>query len=154
MQCFHTQRVNRAEIPPVVAQHLIASYRDANYRINASPESFTLRIDQYSEPLARFLAASKLRCAAIVSAYNPGSRLSSEEDNSAAHAALRNLLQQHPHTVIEGLHTDPAGAWPAEKSFFIAGMDLDAAKLVGQQFNQNAVVWIDHDAIPRLILLR
>lgn len=137
----------------MIAQSLIASYRDANYQINASPESLTLRIDQYSEPLALFLAASKLRFAAIVSAYNPRSRLSNEEDNSAAHEALRNLLQHHPHAVIEGLHTDPAGTWPVEKSFFIAGMDLDAAKLLGQQFNQNAMVWIDHDAIPRLILL-
>lgn len=56
--------------------------------------------------------------------------------------------------MIESLNTDPSEIWPAEKSFFVLSLDLNASKSLGRQFNQNAIVWISNDAIPRLILLR
>lgn len=56
--------------------------------------------------------------------------------------------------MIESLNVDPSGKWPPEKSFFVPGLDLNTARSIGQQFNQNAIVWIDSEAIPRLILLR
>lgn len=138
---------------PISAQ-LIAHYTHAHYRIGATAESITLRIDQYSALLAQLLAASHQSCAAIISAYNPYSELLSDKENLAAHEALGNFLTHHAYPVIESLNIDPAGVWPAEKSFFIPGIDINAAKSLGQQFHQNAIAWIDCDAIPRLILLR
>ena len=138
---------------PIPAQ-LIAHYTQAHYRIGDTAESMTLRIDQYSAPLAQFLAASHRSCAAIISAYNPYSELLSNAENLAAHESLRNLLIHHATPGIESLNVDPAGIWPAEKSFLIPGIDINTAKSLGQQFRQNAIVWIDRNAIPRLILLR
>lgn len=60
---------------------------------------------------------------------------------------------RHAYPVIEGLNIDPAGVWPTEKSFFIPEIDINTAKSLGQQFRQNAIVWIGRDAIPRLVLL-
>ncbi len=140
-------------ISSAISAHLITHYTDAHYRIGTLAEPITLRIDQYSAPLARFLATSHQSYAAIISAYNPHSELLSDEENVAAHESLRNSLMHHATPVIESLNIDPAGVWPAEKSFFIPGIDLNTAKSLGQQFNQNAIVWIDRDAIPRLILL-
>ncbi len=93
-------------------------------------------------------------CAAIISADNPYSRQLSNEENLIAHESLRNFLRQHPYPMIESLNIDPTNLWPAEESFFVLGLDLNTAKSLGQQFNQNAIVWIGSDAIPRLILLR
>ena len=70
-----------------------------------------------------------------------------------AHEALRNSLMHHTYPVIESLNIDPAGVWPTEKSFFTPGIDINIAKSLGQQFRQNAIVWIDRDTIPRLIFL-
>ena len=141
-------------IQSVIAKDLIASYLHANYQIGADPDSIFLRIDQYSKPLAKLLIASGQSCAAIISAYNPCSRRLSNEKNCAAHESLRNLLHRHSYPIIECLNTDPADIWPAEKSFFVPGLDLNSAQTLGQQFDQNAIVWIGSDAIPRLILLR
>lgn len=138
----------------MIARNLIASYCNANYQIGTGSGPIILRIDQYSEPLARFLAASRQPCGAIISACNPHSQLLGNEANQAAHESLRNFLQRHAHPVIESINTDPAGKWPAEKSFLITGLSLNAARSLGQQLNQNAIVWIGNDAIPRLILLR
>lgn len=137
----------------MISAELIAHYTHAHYRIGTSVESITLRIDQHSLPLTQFLAASNQSRAAIISAYNPCSELLSDEENLAAHEALRNSLMHHTYPVVESLNIDPAGVWPAEKSFFIPGIDINIAKSLGQQFRQNAIVWIDRDVIPRLILL-
>ena len=137
-----------------ISGSLIANYTHADYRIGTAADCITLKIDQYSEPLAQFLVTLNQSCAAIISAYNPYSQLVSDEENVAAHESLRHILTCHAHQGIESVHTDPAGVWPAEKSFFIPGIDIHSAKSLGQQFNQNAIVWIDRDALPRLVLLR
>jgi len=141
-------------IQSVIAKDLIASYLCANYQIGTGSDSISLRIDQFSEPLAKLLISSGQSCAAIISAYNPHSLRLSNTKNLAAHESLRNLLDRYSYSIFESLNTDPAGLWPAEKSFFVPGLDLNTAQTLGQQFDQNAIVWIGSDAIPRLILLR
>ena len=138
----------------VIARNLISGYRDTDYQIGAGSDSISLRIDQYSESLAKLLIASKHPCAAMISAYNPYSQRLSNEENLIAHESLRNNLRRHYCPIIESLNIDPTGRWPTEKSFFVLGADLNTAQSLGQQFNQNAIVWIGNDAIPRLILLR
>lgn len=147
--------INRKNpISSTISGSLIGNYTHADYRIGTAADCITLKIDQYSEPLAQFLVTLNQSCAAIISAYNPYSQLVSDEENVAAHESLRHILTCHAYQGIESVHTDPTGVWPAEKSFFIPGIDIHSAKSLGQQFNQNAIVWIDRDAIPRLVLLR
>jgi len=142
-------------IQSAIAKNLIDSYCCTNYQIDTGSDVISLKIDQYSEPLAKFLIMSSGQsCAAIISADNPYSQRLSNEENLIAHESLRNFLRQHPYPMIESLNIDPTNLWPAEKSFFVLGLDLNTAKSLGQQFNQNAIVWIGSDAIPRLILLR
>ncbi|MBA3754777.1 MAG: DUF3293 domain-containing protein [Nitrosomonas sp.] len=140
-------------IQSVIAKNLVANYRATHYQIGTGSDSIFLRIDQYSESLAKLLATSQQSSAVIISAANPYSQQLSNEENLIAHESLRNFLRQHPYPMIESLNIDPTDLWPAEKSFFVLGLDLSTAKSLGQQFNQNAIVWIS-DAIPRLILLR
>lgn len=141
-------------IQSVIAKNLVASYLSANYQIGAGPDSISLKIDQFSDALAKFLNSSGHSCAAIISAYNPHSLQLSNEKNLTAHELLRNFLEHHAYPIIESLNLDPADNWPTEKSFFVPRMDLNTAQTLGQQFDQNAIVWINSDAIPRLILLR
>jgi len=138
----------------IITASLIASYRATNYLIGTGSDTISVQIDRYSQPLQKLLTASQYCNAAIVSAYNPHSRHSSDEDNSAHHEQLRNLLRLCGYPFIEGLNVDQLNQWPDEESFCILGLDLNTARSLGQQFNQNAIVWIAEDAIPRLILLR
>jgi len=55
---------------------------------------------------------------------------------------------------IEGEGVGPDQAWPAEKSLFVFGVDLETARMPGVRYRQNAVVWAGEDAIPKLVLLR
>lgn len=141
-------------IQSIIAKNLIASYLRANYQISAGADSISLQIEQYSEALAKILIASGQSCAAIISAYNPHSLQLSNEKNLAAHRSLRDFLDCHSYPIIESLNLDPANSWPAEKSFLVPGLDLNTAQTLGQQYDQNAIVWSSNDAIPHLILLR
>jgi hypothetical protein len=140
-----------------VSDQLIAAYRSANYRVESSCETFVLRIDQYSEPLARLFAASDHHCAAFVTACNPLGALQTIEANRTATSRLAGRLRQLAKgegRVFTGTGCDLARTWPEENSFLVLGLDLDAARALGREFGQNAIVWAGNDAIPRLVLLR
>lgn len=148
--------LTQSEISP----DLIAAYRATRYRVTAAAGfgtgTIALRIDEYSEPLSRLLAASDHRCAAFITACNPFSVPQNHAHNLAACMRLRDklacLAQAGP--ILEGKGCDPSGAWPAEKSYFVLGLDLETSRALGREFGQNAIVWTGPDAIPRLILLR
>ncbi|MBY0474071.1 MAG: DUF3293 domain-containing protein [Nitrosomonas sp.] len=141
-------------IRSLVAKSLTASYHNTHYQVGTGSDALVLRIDQHSKPLTKFLETFKQSFATIISAYNPCSRLVSNEMNLIAHELLRNYLNHHAYAMIESLNVDPFGKWPSEKSLFVPGLDLNTARSIGQQFNQNAIVWINSEAIPRLMLLR
>ncbi|SFP72604.1 Protein of unknown function [Nitrosomonas cryotolerans] len=137
-----------------ISPDLIANYYTTHYQVGTDSDRIILRIDQHSEPLSQLFIATNTACAAFISAYNPFSQLRSTEDNLIAHTQLHQLLFQHPKQIIEGMGIDPSGTWPAEKSWLVLGLDLDTAQTIAQQFNQNAIVWSNINAIPKLILLR
>jgi hypothetical protein len=56
--------------------------------------------------------------------------------------------------LVEGLGQHPINSWEGEESFLVLGISLAKASEVGRKYDQNAIVWIDTDAIPQLILLR
>ena len=101
-----------------IPDDLIYAYRSAYYRAGLGHEAITLHVDQYSEPLARLLAASGHRCAAFITACNPFGAAESHEVNMKACLDLRKSLDRYvakQSQIIEGEGIDPAGAWSAEK---------------------------------------
>ena len=43
---------------------------------------------------------------------------------------------------------------PAEPSVLVLGLSLEAAKVMGRQYEQDAIVWISTKAVPELVLLQ
>ena len=106
-----------------------------------------------SQPLAQLLDETQYASAAVISAYNPYSQQQDDQQNRKAHEAFRDFLDHHSYMFIEGMNIDPAGQWPIEKSFCILGIKQTLAQALGRRFRQNAIVWMNIEAIPRLILL-
>lgn len=141
-------------VSTAIADDLVDSYHRAIYRIDSGSESIALRINQFSRSLSNLLIELNCPCAAIISAYNPYSQQLSYDENETAHQSLHESLIRRSYPILECVNLDPSGHWPVEKSFFVAGLDFDTAKFIGQQYSQNAIVWTDEDAVPRLVLLR
>ena len=136
-----------------LAPNLISAYQVTNFQVRTEPE-FTLNVDLESEELKMLFKQNRVDSAAFITAWNPYGELLSNEDNQARNNLLLNELNLRSLKLINGFGQDPLGQWAGEDSFLVLGISLEASKKLGAQFEQNAIVWCDKDAIPKLILLR
>ena len=137
----------------LVAPTLIAAYRATHYCVNGISPPFLLRVDEANPDLAKCHLAYGVRCSAFITAWNPGSRPTTEEENHAAQFRLEAMLRERGYRLIDGLGVDPTGQWAGEESFLVLGIDRDAACNAGRTFLQHGIVWSGADTMPRLLLL-
>jgi hypothetical protein len=91
---------------------------------------------------------------AVLTAWNPHSEHRSDAENEIAQAELISEIDRLALRHRPGHGTDPSGKWPPEPSRLVLGLDSETAGSLGRQFGQNGVVWVAHNAIPELLLLR
>lgn len=136
---------------------LLRSYEETHYCVNAAtPEQaeFVLRVGEISKPLAAVLKKSGVDCSAFLTACNPWSESLSDVENALRQASLLKTLRVRSLRWIDGVGQHPSNQWPGESSVLILGLSLAAAKVLAQDFEQNAFVWAGADATPQLVVLR
>lgn len=136
-----------------ISSDLIEAYRTTDYHVGTETP-FVLTIGQASPALAKLYSKHRCDCAAYVSACNPFSHVASDADNERRHAELVEELTRRSLHFVEGMGRNNRGQWPGEASCLVLGLSLEAAKKLGRQFGQNALVWCGADGVPQLILLR
>ena len=141
------------KVESILDQDLISAYEVTNFHVKADP-AFTLNIGRLSEELKALFKQNNVTNAAFITAWNPYSKSLSDEENQSRNDKLKNELNIRSLRFMDGFGQDPLGQWSGEDSFLVLGIDLEASKTLGIQFEQNAIVWSDSDAIPKLILLR
>jgi len=136
----------------------VRAYLATSYRLGHTAQDIVLTIGQRSDRLAALFASSDVDCGAFLTAYNPRGTQQSDAANDLAHAQLaaqlHGLGQGMDLQAIEGSGSEEGTDWPAEKSYFALGLDLETSKAIGTHFDQDAIVWVGADAVPQLILLR
>jgi hypothetical protein len=137
----------------MIAPFLIESYKSADYHVDASP-SFILKIGMQSPELADVYEKSHKHTAAFITAFNPYSQELSTQENKDRNHKLEELIQSLDFDYIHGEGKCGDGDWDGEKSFLIFGISEKQSSEIGKEFEQNAIVWCDKDAIPQLLLLK
>ena len=137
----------------MIAPSLLESYNSANYHVDAS-SSFILKIGVQSHELAGIYEKSYKETAAFITAFNPYSQELSSQENKDRNHKLEELIQSLGFDYIHGEGKCGDGDWDGEKSFLIFGISEEQASEIGKEFEQNAIVWCDKDAIPQLLLLK
>ena len=137
----------------VIDAGLIQAFRETHYQVHGA-EPFTLRVDEPSAALAAAHKRLPSDCSAFITACNPFSEGVGAASNAQLHADLGLELARRSLAYIEGIGQHPSNRWPGEASYLVFGLKLEAAKTLGRTLRQNAIVWSDADAVPRLILLR
>jgi len=132
---------------------LIEAYKATDFTVDAQPP-FTLRIGESNHQLAQLYLRHDISAAAFITAYNPYSEAVSDALNAALMRKLTRELTDLGLAFLSGSGQDRERQWPSEPSYLILGLPLSDAKLMGKQYQQNAIVWCGQDAIPQLILLR
>jgi hypothetical protein len=136
-----------------IPYELIAAYKATDFTV-LQPRAFTLRIEQQCPELQVLYTEQGVASAGYLTAWNPFSKETSDDDNRKAQQELLRKLSLQGFPTLNAMGVDPCGDWPGEESVFVPGLSLDQAKLLGTEFGQNAVVWTGADAVPQLILLR
>ena len=132
---------------------LIDAYHQTEYRVLLGEKSFNLTIGQYCQALKGLFDDEGVRSATFITAWNPRSQLCDENQNKQRQRTLKAELCRKGFRVIPGFGEDPSGKWPGEESIFVLGIDKSSAIAVGYQYEQNAIVYIGEDIIPRLVLI-
>lgn len=126
------------------------AYHQAEYVVFSAPP-FTLRIGEPSEALTRLYARLGCEGCIYLTACNPRSRRLRPKANARRMRALSRVLARQGWRTIPGEGRDPGGAWPAEPSLLVPGMDVADGILLARRFGQNALVAAPADGIPRLM---
>ncbi|WP_423193176.1 DUF3293 domain-containing protein [Cupriavidus sp. H18C2] len=136
-----------------IPQDVIQAYLETHYHVHGSAPA-TLKVGEANPVLSGLHEAAGVACSAYITACNPFSEEQEPARNAELQQALAEALRQRGLRHIDGIGQHPVNDWPGEASFLVLGLALDAAKALGAQLSQNAIVWSGADAVPRLILLR
>lgn len=137
----------------IINNNVIKSYHETNYHVYSEP-AFFLTTGKPSQELLKLHDKYHVDCSAFITAFNPYSCQANEQQNIEKNLELSRFLSEMGFKLVEGVGQHPSNQWPGEPSFLVLGIPLDTAKHIGMQFEQNAILWSDSDAIPRLELLR
>ncbi|CAG9239484.1 conserved hypothetical protein [Paraburkholderia caribensis] len=130
----------------------IQAYRETHFRVQGDT-LITLLVDQYNPSLAALHETAGVQSSAFVTAWNPYSKRCGDDDNVKRQEALSHELRQLGLKFVDGIGQHPTDRW-GEPSFLVLGISLEAAKALGERYEQNAIVWCGVDAVPELVLLR
>lgn len=133
-----------------ISETLITAYHATNYHVYTEP-SFTLKVDQKSEQLLDLFHQKNCNSAAFITAHNPFSKTVSEVENNQRNEQLLKVIQQYETINGKGLSEDEQHG---EDSFLVLGLGPKESIEIGNQFEQNAIVWVGENAIPKLVLIR
>ena len=89
--------------------------------------------------------------AAYITAANPHSQVKSPLENQVAHARLQSLVAGYPCHPAES--RDPVRQFPPERGLLVVGISRYDAMAVGRVLEQNAIVFIERNRLPELIVL-
>jgi hypothetical protein len=137
----------------LVDRGTILAFLETEYHVfGDSP--FTLRIGEPSSALAAASIRHSANSSAFITASNPNSKPCDDSVNEQRQASLRRELIERNLVFIEGEGKHPSSGWPGEASFLVFGIDLEMARGICRQLQQDAFVWAGFDWVPQLILLR
>ena len=131
----------------------VKAYQETEYRIQGDAP-FTLQIGVVSESLLIAHKSYRVDCSAFITACNPYSQKVSADENRVRQRQLANELARRGLIYLPGVGQHPLNRWPGEESFLVLGINLQAAKKLGEHFDQNAIVWCGVEGLPELIMLR
>jgi len=140
-----------------LAPALLQAYRETHYKVNAGPtdlEHFVLRVGEASKPLAGLHKKLGVDCSAFITACNPWGESLPDAENSKRQENFLQVLRVRSLRSIEGIGQHPCNQWQGEPSVLILGLSLAAARVLAQDYQQNAFVWSGADSTPQLVLIR
>jgi hypothetical protein len=140
-----------------ISPEQLDAYKQTHYLVHDDcgvGGSITLMIGVHCEALANLHKKCGVDCSAFITACNPMSRALTDDVNAKRQRELISSLKSRSLRWVEGMGQHPTNGWPGEPSVLVLGLSLESAKVLAQDYEQNAFVWAGSNATPQLILMR
>ena len=131
---------------PLRRAHLEQVYQATAYEALGLGTSLDLRIGHAHPDLDAMLEATSRHSWAFLTAWNPGSRVLSQEENEERQGELNAVLEAtlgeggEPPLLLPGRGRGLVGDWPPEESLLALGLPVLAALEVARGFGQLALL--------------
>jgi hypothetical protein len=129
---------------------LLAAYKNTRYHVFNT--GITICIDENNVLLNELLRKQDAKSWAYLTAYNPFSQTFTAEANDSRHRLLLQSVAAFSSFEGEGKGADES--WPPEKSLLILGITKVQAIAIGNEYEQNAIVYGEVGKAAQLLLLR
>lgn len=137
----------------LISLETIKAYRETNFNV-FTIEPFSLKVDEVSSELLNLYSLNSHSSCVFITACNPFSEVLKNEENILLQSKLQKYLTDENLSYLAGEGKHPSGNWDGESSFLVFGLGIEESKKLGNELKQNAIIWCDSDAIPKLVLLR
>ncbi|HKX84473.1 MAG TPA: DUF3293 domain-containing protein [Pyrinomonadaceae bacterium] len=117
-----------------------AVYRATDYVVRGDVSTVVIRIGERCPAVDDLLGEAR-ETWAFMTAWNPYSQELPAEENARRQNELIEELNAKGLRFFHGAGEDPNGAWPAEESLLVLGIDRDSAIGLAEKFEQNAIVF-------------
>lgn len=124
----------------VIPAELLLAYEAASYWVDLPSGRITLKIGEAFDPPHASEPYSRL---AVVTAFNPFSRLLSPVENEARQADLIEAVEAAGLIWLPAAGVDPTGEWEPELSLGVIDPSDEQLDEWMERFGQNAVVVVD-----------
>jgi hypothetical protein len=134
----------------IIPDKLKTAYQNTDYIVLFDEREIVLRINEFSASLNQLHTNFAAQSSAFITAYNPYSKIYSMQENKLRQDQLEKELKLAGFFILAGIGQDPAKQWPGEPAFLIIGISLNDARALGKKYKQNAIVFSQQDAVPKL----
>jgi hypothetical protein len=127
------------------------AYERTTYCVDDSPGRIRFRAGDVSRSLDALVARHDATRWALITAWNPESVRLTRAENDVRQRSLERDAQQAGYQMLrgEGIGADPN--WQPEESILILGISRKAARQLGRQYGQLAIVVGHRDGPGRLV---
>lgn len=125
------------------------AYLQTDYSFTDGDSTLVIRLDQENPELLAYLELEQISSWAYLTAWNPSSIQQTDEFNHSQQQVLLEKLMGYKTCKGEGKGRD--GNWPAEESYFVAGISREKAIELGWNFGQKAILVSGKDLEPELV---
>ena len=135
---------------------LVQQYTQTHYEVQGLPKA--LHVGLHDAGTDRFLASHGATCAAVLSAYNPGSMHVLPTENRHNQEGMERNLQEEGYRFVHAVGkaaewiADPEHAWPPDVSVCIFDVSMQDLNAMMVRYRQNAALWFCIEGAPSLAL--
>ncbi len=133
-------------------KELLNHYKNTDYWFQVGAEEIILSIGQKNRDFDRLCEHFDFTTGTFITASNPQSQLLTKEENRIRNEQLATHLKKISQIYcFSGAGQDRNKQWPPEASFMVLGLYQETAIDLAQEYQQNALVWIQYQQAAVLI---